>query len=169
METEKIYAKILECEKRIDKAIRRIDEIHGVVPCHDADMSLRELIEPALNDDGSAIEIPLLGRSIAIDAIDNEEDYTWLQAMDYCKGKGLELPSRDDALILIWQLDKINALLRSLGKDEISKESWFWTKIEHPRASVPGAWHWRGGSWNNPNHYLAKTFSYAVVPFFAID
>ena len=114
-----------------------------------------------VSDGKGGIFIPLLGRTIAVDSIENEEKYNWKQAMDYCKEHGLELPSKDDALILLWQFDKINALLRSLGKPEISKESWFWTKTE---SSATNAWLWYSGSWNNYHKYR----SYAVVPFFAI-
>ena len=107
------------------------------------DGDLQALVEPQIV--GENIFIPLLGRTIAVDYIDNAEKYNWKQAMDYCKEHGLELPSKDDALMLLWQFDKINALLRSLGKPEISKESWFWTKTEHPQYSATFAWYWISG------------------------
>lgn len=153
MDIEKIPALLEEHNKRIKK-------LEEVLAGKDKTSELTELIEPRIVEGN--IFIPLLGRTVAADFIENEEKYKWKLAMDYCKEYGLELPSKDDVLILLWQFDKINALLRSLGKPEISKESRLWTKTEYSAAL---AWLWNSGYWFN----YSKNGSFAVVPFFAID
>lgn len=155
--------KIMDIEKipaLLEEHSRRIEKLEEVFAGKDKTPELAELVEPRIVNGN--IFVPLLGRTIAVDSIENEEKYNWKQAMDYCKEHGLELPSKDDALILLWQFDKINALLRSLGKPEISKESWFWTKTQN---SAAYAWFWYSGLWS----HSSKDLSYAVVPFFAID
>ena len=170
MEIEKIPALLEEHNKRIKKLEEEVYPFTKItlVPASgphaekDETPGLAELVEPRIVNGN--IFIPLLGRTIAVDFIENEEKYNWKQAMDYCKEHGLELPSKDEALILLWQFDKINALLRSMGKPEISKESWFWTKTE---CSATHAWYWFSGSWYYGS--LGKDGSLADVPFFAID
>lgn len=169
MDIEQIPALLEEHSKRIKKLEEEVYPFTKItlVPASgphaekDETPGLAELVEPRIVNGN--IFLPLLGRTIAVDFIENEEKYNWKQAMDYCKEHGLELPSKDDALILLWQFDKINALLRSKGKPEISSESWFWTKTEHPQLSATFAWNWLSGSWN----YSSKNGSIAVVPFFA--
>lgn len=169
MDIEQIPALLEEHSKRIKKLEEEVYPFTKItlVPASgphaekDETPGLAELVEPRIVNGN--IFLPLLGRTIAVDHIENEEKYNWKQAMDYCKEHGLELPSKDEALILLWQFDKINALLRSKGKPEISSESWFWTKTEHPQRSASHAWYWNGGSWND----YSKTYRHAAVPFFA--
>ena len=158
MDIEKLPEIIGNLKEALCNHNQRLQALERGVKLSKTDLSA--MIEPTIVDGN--IFIPLLGRTIAVDSIENEEKYNWKQAMDYCKEHGLELPSKDDALILLWQFDKINALLRSMGKPEISKESWFWTKTEF---SATIAWYWSSGSWV----YYSKFYSLAVVPFFAID
>lgn len=120
-------------------------------------------LNPRLTEDKKGIYIPILGRTIAIEGIVPNEEKTWQQAMDYCESKGLELPSKEEALILIWQLEKINTLLTSVGVDKLGEGVWYWTKTQY---SATFAWRWYCGSWNSS--YNRKAGSYAVVPFFAI-
>lgn len=155
MDIEKIPALLEEHSRRIEK-------LEKVFAGKDKTPELAELIEPRIVEGN--IFIPLLSRTIAVNHIENRERYSWNQAMDHCKEYGLELPSKKDVLILLWQFDKINALLRSLGKPEISPESWFWTKTEN---SSICAWLWYR---RNSNYaYSYKEHSNALMPFFAID
>lgn len=167
MDIEKIPALLEEHSKRIKKLeeevfpLTKITFVPSSSPCVTKDMpKLAEIVAPRIINGN--IFIPLLGRTIAVDFIENEEKYIWHQAMDYCKEHGLELPSKDDALILIWQLDKINALLREHGKPEISINSWFWTKTHHPGLL---SCYWK----SDVLSYVYKTAINAFVPFFAID
>ena len=159
MDIEKLPEIIGNLKEALCNHNQRLQALERGVKLSKTDLSA--MIEPTIVDGN--IFIPLLGRTIAVDSIENEEKYNWKQAMDYCKEHGLELPSKDDALILLWQFDKINALLRSLGKPEISKESWLWTKTEYSATTV---WSWHSGYWLNSLH---KSASFSVVPFFAID
>ena len=82
--------------------------------------------------------------------------------MSHCGVCELELPSKDEALILIWQMDEINALLESVGADKLQKDTWYWTKTQYRDSS---AWCWSQECYC---FGIAKYYPQAVVPFFAI-
>lgn len=134
---------------------RRLEALEKPKASTNDNLNLFTLIEPTIVKGN--IFIPLLGRTLAVEYIDNEEAFTWGQAMHYCESNDMELPSKEDTLILIWQIDKINALLKQLGKDEIGY-SWGWTKSE---SSATTAWCWNNGRWSNGS----KSYIYYVVPF----
>jgi len=119
-------------------------------------------IHPRLTWDKKGIYIPLIERTIAIEHIIPDEETTWQEATDYCEFVALKLPTKEEALILAWQWDEINAFLDSVGENTLKKNISFWTNT---RSSTEYAWYWSARGWGNN---CRKTNKLAVVPFFAI-
>ena len=106
---------------------------------------------PYWDEEREGVVVPLL--DIVLDAKNlSKEEKTWREAMDLAADAGKRLFTRDEAYILLWQKDKINALLKEHGGDLL--DTIFWTSLE---CSPTGAW-----SVNFGSGYVGVSYKYST-------
>ncbi len=93
---------------------------------------LAQLIAPTWDEEHGGVYVPLLNIIIQPRNLQNEEGgryLQWAKAKQLAKAAGGRLFTRDEAYILLWQKDAINAILESHGGEIL--DGFFWSSSEY--------------------------------------
>lgn len=89
---------------------------------------LHKQAAPYWSDEKNGVVIPLLG--VVLDAKNmSDKLQTWDKARALCAEAGRRMFTRQEAHILMWQKDRINAILQEHQGDLL--DGWMWTDTEH--------------------------------------
>lgn len=97
---------------------------------------------PYWDDERGGVVVPLLG--IVLDARNIASDETWDNARTLCAAAGQRMFTKQEAYVLMWQKEQINAILKEHHGDLLG--GWFWTDTEHEKYSATYAWYVDFGS-----------------------
>lgn len=100
---------------------------------------LAQLIAPIWDKEYGGVYIPLLNIILQPKNLLDEEGgryHAWEKAMSLAEKAGGRLFTRDEANVLLWQKEAINAILEAHGGDPLS--SYFWSSSEY---NEPLAWY----------------------------
>ena len=116
---------------------------------------------PYWDEELGGVAIPLLG--IVLDAKNLAEKEDWSSARTLCAAAGQRMFTKSEAYILMWQKDKINAILKEHNGDLL--DEWFWTDTEYEdtKYSATHAWCVGFGSGHFGNGGKLNTFTVRAV------
>ena len=115
--------------------------------------SLKKAIAPYWSEERHGVVVPLL--DIVLDAKNIANDESWDSARTICAAAGQRMFTKQEAYILMWQKDAINAVLKEHHGDLL--EGWFWTDTEHEKYSADSAWYVYFGSGGFNNNFKYHT------------
>lgn len=123
---------------------------------------MTQLIAPIWDEEHGGVYIPLLNIILQPKNLLDEKGgryHEWEKAMSLAEKAGGRLFTRDEAYVLLWQKEAINAILEAHGGDPLA--SFFWSSSEYNEAY---AWyvHFSSGIVSNGSKY-GSTVARAVV------
>lgn len=116
---------------------------------------------PYWDDELNGVVIPQLHVVLDAKNMDDGREHTWPEAMKMAANAGKRLFSRDEAHLLVYLKDSINALLEAHGGDPL--DGYFWTSLEYNPAN---AWCVGFGSGGTGNY--SKGYTFTVRPVAAL-
>lgn len=116
---------------------------------------------PYWDDELDGVVIPQLRIVLAAKNLDKGKEHTWEDAMAMAEAAGKRLFTRDEAYILAYYKDNINALLEAHGGDLL--DGFFWTSLEYNRYYA-----WCVYFGNGYFHNNSKFSTYTVRPVAAL-
>ena len=121
--------------------------------------SLKKAIAPYWSEERHGVVVPLL--DIVLDANNIADNERWDAARTICAAAGQRMFTKQEAYILMWQKDAINAILKEHNGDLL--DGWFWTDTEHEKGSAYVAWYVYFGSGYFGGFYKLNTFIVRAV------
>lgn len=104
--------------------------------------TLKDMIAPYWSEERGGVVIPLLG--IVLDAKNLLDDASWTTARTMCAAASTRMFTKQEAYVLMWQKDEINAILKEHDGDLL--DGCYWTDTEHEKYSAANAWYVHFGS-----------------------
>lgn len=114
---------------------------------------------PYWDEERGGVVVPLLG--IVLDARNIAGDETWDDARTLCAAAGQRMFTKQEAYLLMWQKEQINAILKEHHGDLL--DGWFWTDTEHEKYSGYYAWYVYFGSGTFSSSNKHNTFTVRAV------